>query len=81
MKNIDKSKLIRIRRTKKDIKNRDYICGCQKTYASYPALFTHIKTKHNGKTPENTICHKRSHRGRPPKVIISLNLKIVLEQK
>ena len=28
---------------------RDYGCPCGKTYLSYPALFTHIKYKHDGK--------------------------------
>lgn len=30
-------------------KQRNYICSCNKSYLSYPALFTHIKRKHNGK--------------------------------
>lgn len=30
---------------------RDYGCPCGKTYLSYPALFTHIKYKHDGKVP------------------------------
>jgi len=37
----------RVRRTKHDDIQRDYICGCGKTYLSYPALYTHIKTKHD----------------------------------
>lgn len=28
---------------------REYGCPCGKTYLSYPALFTHVKQKHNGK--------------------------------
>ena len=28
-------------------------CNCGKSYLSYPALYTHVKTKHNGK-PEFT---------------------------
>jgi hypothetical protein len=28
---------------------RGYGCPCGKTYLSYPALFTHIKQKHDGK--------------------------------
>lgn len=28
---------------------RGYGCPCGKTYLSYPALFTHIKQKHEGK--------------------------------
>lgn len=30
-------------------KPRNYRCPCNKSYLSYPALFTHIKQKHNGK--------------------------------
>lgn len=29
--------------------SRDYKCPCGKTYLSYPAIFTHIKQKHDGK--------------------------------
>lgn len=39
----------RARRTRKDEDGRDYICSCGKSYLSYPALYTHIKTKHDGK--------------------------------
>ena len=34
------------RRSRKDEQGRDYVCGCGKKYLSYPALYTHIKTKH-----------------------------------
>lgn len=37
---------------------RDYACGCGKTYLSYPALYLHLKIKHNGKQPTGTIMHK-----------------------
>ena len=59
------------RRSKNDCQGRDYVCGCNKTYLSYPALYTHIKTKHNGKTPEGTNANQISNgrgRGRPRKV-------------
>jgi hypothetical protein len=39
----------RIRRTKKNDVGRDFLCPCGKSYLSYPALYTHIKNKHNGK--------------------------------
>lgn len=36
-----------------DIKEKEperaYGCPCGKTYLSYPALFTHVKQKHDGK--------------------------------
>ena len=42
-----------------------HICGCGKSYLSYPALYTHIKTKHNGVEPGGTKAAKeRSGRGR-----------------
>lgn len=30
-------------------KSRSFVCSCGKDYLSYPALFTHIKQKHDGK--------------------------------
>ena len=39
------------RRSRKDEEGRDYLCGCGKRYLSYPALYTHIKTKHDGIQP------------------------------
>lgn len=39
------------RRSRKDEAGRNYICGCGKKYLSYPALYTHIKTKHDGNQP------------------------------
>ena len=58
------------RRSKNDFYGRDYVCGCGKTYLSYPALYTHIRTKHNGKTPEGTNANQVQSgkgRGRPRK--------------
>ena len=26
--------------------SRNFYCGCQKAYLSYPALYTHVKNKH-----------------------------------
>ena len=35
------------RRSKNDVHGRDYKCTfCDKTYLSYPALYTHMKNKH-----------------------------------
>ena len=70
------------RRSKNDSMGRDYVCGCGKTYLSYPALYTHIKTKHNGKTPDGTNANQVQNgrgRGRPRKVnflILIFTLKI-----
>jgi len=56
--------------------DRNYICGgCQKSYKSYPALYLHIKRKHDGVRPEDTRTSKpisaapkeKIHTGRPQK--------------
>ena len=58
---------------------RSYICGgCQRAYKSYPALYLHIKRKHNGIRPANTkaskpvgpVSSEKTHTGRPQKVYI-----------
>ncbi len=41
----------RKRRSRDDPMERNYICNCGKSYLSYPALYTHIKTKHQGQAP------------------------------
>ena len=65
----------KVRKTRKDKEGRKYICGaCKLGYLSYPALYTHIKTKHNGETPEGTIrgeSGKPKKRGRPKVVLFS----------
>lgn len=56
------------RRTK-DAQGRDFRCNyCQKTYLSYPALYTHLKNKHQGPDgfPVAAISAGRG-RGRPKK--------------
>ena len=61
------------RRSKHQQVGRHYICGCGKTYLSYPALYTHVKTKHHGVNPVGTntptFCNGKGRgRGRPRKV-------------
>jgi hypothetical protein len=56
------------RRTRHDQTDRIYKCGCGKTYLSYPALYTHIKQKHDGISPDGTtapINRNGRTRGRP----------------
>lgn len=53
--------------------NRNYVCGCGKAYLSYPALYTHVKTKHNGTEPLGTTTHTKI-RGRPRVIIPFLNI-------
>lgn len=37
------------RRTRSETNTeRNYQCGCGKTYLSYPALYLHLKLKHEG---------------------------------
>ena len=62
---------IQCRRKRNDINNRDFTCGCGKAYLSYPALYTHIKQKHDGEPIENTKIPVTDKviKGRPPKVI------------
>lgn len=56
------------RRSKNDGDDRNFTCGCGKSYLSYPALYTHIKTKHDGVAPAGTSQNQvngKSGRGRP----------------
>lgn len=59
------------RRSKNEKNGRTYVCECGKDYLSYPALYTHIKTKHRGKNPNGTNQPSSSRaRGRPKKVLL-----------
>ena len=54
------------RSTKNEKKERTFICKvCNKSYLSYPALYTHCKKKHNS----NVITDRG--RGRPKKNIVN----------
>jgi hypothetical protein len=53
------------RRSRKDEEGRDFLCGCGKRYLSYPALYTHIKTKHEGRQPEGTLKSTSIKRHKP----------------
>ena len=56
------------RRSKNTGDDRNYSCGCGKNYLSYPALYTHIKTKHDGVSPAGTSqpqSNGKPGRGRP----------------
>jgi len=58
------------RRSKNDVEGRDHRCQfCDKTYLSYPALYTHMKTKH-AKGPDGqplVAFNSGRGRGRPKK--------------
>ena len=70
------------RRSKNEKAGRDYVCGCGKTYLSYPALYTHIKTKHGGKNPGGTHQLPSGRgRGRPRKVLLYVVYSIIAKPK
>jgi len=69
---------LKIKKKRKVLSHGDklYVCGgCDRAYKSYPALYLHIKRKHNGIRPTNTKTTKPSielakevtHTGRPQK--------------
>jgi hypothetical protein len=61
---LDNNRQIR-RRSKNDNDGRSHKCvSCGKAYLSYPALYTHIKTKH-----ETQLSNSGKGRGRPKKDI------------
>ena len=62
-----KKKRKRERRSKDDNFERNFICGCGKSYLSYAALYTHAKTKHEGVFPEGTTTLHKKKQGRPKK--------------
>ena len=50
----------KMRRSKKDQEGRNFRCDyCEKTYLSYPALYTHKKLKHNDKGSESSHAPKK----------------------
>lgn len=57
------------RRSKNDLHGRDFKCSfCAKTYLSYPALYTHMKTKHStGPDGQQLLLNSGRGRGRPKK--------------
>ena len=60
------------RRSKNETEGRNYKCNqCERTYLSYPALYTHIKTKHS--TQGETPLTSGRGRGRPKKNVSNLN--------
>ncbi len=54
--------------TQHDSKECEFVCECGKQYLSYPALYTHIKQKHNGNSPYGTTypcANGKGRKGRP----------------
>ena len=43
------------KKVRKDEDDRIFICGCGRSYLSYPALYIHVRNKHNGIRQQNTI--------------------------
>jgi len=66
----DSSRQVGKRRSKNDNQGRDFKCKyCEKTYLSYPALYTHMKQKHS-KGPDGELRNPPTSgrgRGRPRK--------------
>ena len=48
---MDSRDLKKKRRPRSAAGDRNYLCGCGKAYLSYPALYTHVKNKHDGIFP------------------------------
>jgi hypothetical protein len=53
----------------------EFKCGCGNPYRSYMALYSHIKEKHDGNSPEGTVTKtgvvpmKGQKKGRPLKMM------------
>lgn len=43
------------KRTRNSEGERDYVCPCGKAYLSWPALYTHIKSKHDFDDPKQFV--------------------------
>ena len=68
--NLEGGKKKQKRRSKNDVQGRDFKCTfCDKTYLSYPALYTHMKNKHaKGPDGQPLIAFNSGRgRGRPKK--------------
>lgn len=65
------------RRSKNDVQGRDHRCNyCDKTYLSYPALYTHMKNKHAKGPDGQPLININSGRGRGrPKKNTNPNLR------
>ena len=50
--------LDKIRRKRTSNGTRNHVCGCNKEYLSYPALYTHVKIKHGGVFPSGSTSKK-----------------------
>ena len=62
--NSDFYKGSRKRKTRSSAGERNFMCGCGKAYLSYPALYTHVKNKHDGIFPEES-----QSKGKKPKTV------------
>jgi len=64
-------KKTRKRRTLGETGKREFICGCGKSYVSYPAIYLHVQRKHNAEWQKNTVIPEKTDnqdkvkRGRP----------------
>jgi hypothetical protein len=76
------SKKQRKRRTLSETSKRDFVCGCGKSYVSYPAIYLHVQRKHNGEWPDNTMIPEKPEsqdkvkRGRPKVIFFSIKFTL-----
>jgi hypothetical protein len=52
-------------KTELETAEKQFKCGCGKSYLSYAALYTHTKVKHYGIFPEGTYAGEKRKQGRP----------------
>ncbi len=72
----------RTRRLKNSNLERNFICGCGKSYLSNAALYTHTKTKHSGKYPLGTkIFNKTVHHSKQFKFFNDVERKFIIFNK
>ena len=80
--NVDGVKKKQKRRSKNDVQGRTYKCNfCDKSYLSYPAVYTHMKKKHS-KGPDGqplVAFNSGRGRGRPPKKSQGLSYRQQIE--
>ena len=75
----------RKRRTLSETSKRDFVCGCGKSYVSYPAIYLHVQRKHNCEWPENTVIPEKPSsedkvkRGRPKVRVFNFPVLKLLE--
>ena len=60
------------RRPRSQTGDRNFVCGCGKCYLSYPALYTHVKNKHQGIFPIGSFAKKKTLKESNDKEVLAL---------